>query len=63
MPDLLTELGLAHNSYFYHRTRLQIADKYAEARQTIADIFELNHRRYGYRCPDTADSGYRGDHE
>ncbi|HGN3393160.1 IS3 family transposase [Pseudomonas aeruginosa] len=49
LPDLLTELGLARSSYFYHRARLQIADKYAGARRAIADIFELNHRCYGYR--------------
>lgn len=49
LSDLLTELGLARSSYFYHRTRLQVADKYACARRAIADIFELNHRCYGYR--------------
>jgi putative transposase len=49
LSDLLTELGLARSSYFYHRARLQIADKYAAARRAIADIFQLNHRCYGYR--------------
>ncbi|VTU45890.1 putative transposase OrfB (plasmid) [Variovorax sp. SRS16] len=49
VSDLLTELGLARSSYFYHRARLQVADKYAGARQAIAEIFELNHRCYGYR--------------
>ncbi|MFM9428064.1 transposase-like protein, partial [Variovorax sp. GrIS 2.14] len=49
LSDLLPELGLARSSYFYHRARLQIADKYAGARQAIADIFQLNHRCYGYR--------------
>ncbi|MGK6311048.1 IS3 family transposase [Variovorax sp. DT-64] len=49
MSDLLTELGLARSSYFYHRGRLQVADKYADARRALADIFELNHRCYGYR--------------
>ena len=49
LSDLLTELRLARSSYFYHRARLQVADKYAAARRTIADIFELNHRCYGYR--------------
>jgi putative transposase len=49
LSDLLAELGLARSSYFYHRARLQVADKYAGARRAIADIFELNHRCYGYR--------------
>jgi transposase InsO family protein len=28
---------------------MQVADKYAAVRRAIADIFELNHRCYGYR--------------
>ena len=49
LPELLAVLGLARSSYFYHRTRLLVADKHADARRVIADIFELNHRCYGYR--------------
>lgn len=49
LPELLAVLGLARSSYFYHRARLLVADKYADARRVIADIFELNHRCYGYR--------------
>ena len=49
LPELLKELGLARSSYFYHRARWQVADKYAEARCVMADIFEGNHRCYGYR--------------
>jgi transposase InsO family protein len=49
LPELLAELGLARSSYFYHRARIRIADKYAGVRLAIADIFELNHRCYGYR--------------
>lgn len=49
LPELLDEVGLARSSYFYHRTRLDAADKYVEVRRTIADIFERNHRCYGYR--------------
>jgi transposase InsO family protein/transposase-like protein len=49
LPELLAELGLARSSYFYHRARIQTADKYAGVRLAIADIFELNHRCYGYR--------------
>lgn len=49
LPDLLDEISLARSSYFYHRARLRIADKYAGVRRTITDIFESNHRCYGYR--------------
>ena len=49
LPDLLLRLDLARSSYFYHRSRLGCADKYAEVRRTITDIFESNHRSYGYR--------------
>ena len=47
--DLLAKLRLARSSYFYHRARLQVVDEYVEVRRTIANIFELNHRCYGYR--------------
>ena len=46
---LLSKLDLARSSYFYHRARLQVADKYADVRRTMAEIFEINHRCYGYR--------------
>ena len=49
LPELLAQLGLARSSYFYHRARVKMADKYLALRQTITDIFELNHRCYGYR--------------
>jgi len=49
VPELLDEVGLARSSYFYHRARLDATDKYVEVRRTIADIFESNHRCYGYR--------------
>jgi len=49
LPELLDRLDLARSSYFYHRSRIGGADKYAEVRHTIADIFESNHRSYGYR--------------
>lgn len=42
-------MGLARSSYFYHRARLDAADKYAEVRRTLTDIFERNHCCYGYR--------------
>ncbi|TCT26613.1 IS3 family transposase, partial [Martelella mediterranea] len=49
LPELLTRLGLARSSYFYHRTRLQMEDKYLAIRHSITEIFERNHRCYGYR--------------
>ena len=49
LTDLLGEVGLSRSSYFYQRARLQVADKYADARQAMADIFERNYRCYGYR--------------
>ncbi|MFC6282016.1 MULTISPECIES: IS3 family transposase [Polaromonas] len=49
LPELLAHLDLARSSYFYHRARVKVADKYLALRQTLTDIFELNHRCYGYR--------------
>lgn len=49
LTELLDEAGLARSSYFYHRARLGVADKYVEVRRTMIDIFERNHRCYGYR--------------
>lgn len=46
---LLGRLRLARSSYFYHRSRMRAADKYSEVRCTITEIFESNHRAYGYR--------------
>jgi putative transposase len=49
LPELLAQLDLARSSYFYHRARVKVADKYLAVRRSITDIFELNHRCYGYR--------------
>jgi putative transposase len=49
LPELLGQLGLARSSYFYHRARAAMGDKYIQVRQSIAEIFESNHRCYGYR--------------
>jgi putative transposase len=49
LPELLAQLGLARSSYFYHRARTAVGDKYRSVRQSITDIFESNHRCYGYR--------------
>jgi len=47
--DLLAEVGLPRSSYFYHRGRLGLGDKYATVRAAMADIFEENYRCYGSR--------------
>ena len=49
LSELLAELDLARSSYFYHRAQLQGADKYADARLALTEVFECNHRCYGYR--------------
>ncbi|CAM8630579.1 HTH-like domain containing protein [Comamonadaceae bacterium] len=49
LAELLTELDLARSSYFYLCARLNGPDKYADARIAIADVFQSNHRCYGYR--------------
>jgi putative transposase len=49
LTDLLAELELARSSYFYHRGRLQLGDKYAAVRCVMADIFQSNYRCYGSR--------------
>lgn len=49
LNELLRELGLPRSSYFYHRARMEVADKYAEVRRAMAEIFERNYRCYGYR--------------
>ena len=49
LSELLAELNLARSSYFYHLAQRRNADKYAEVRLAITEIFECNHRCYGYR--------------
>lgn len=49
LPELLGALGLARSSYFYHKARLGLHDKYADVRHAMAEIFRSNHRCYGYR--------------
>ena len=49
LPEMLAQLQIARSSYFYHRTRMCLADKYAAVRDSLAEIFEANRRCYGYR--------------
>ncbi|KMK64481.1 IS3 family transposase [Puniceibacterium sp. IMCC21224] len=46
---LLARLGLARSSYFYHRARIALDDKYLPVRHAMKEAFESNHRCYGYR--------------
>jgi transposase InsO family protein/transposase-like protein len=49
LTELLRAVGMPRSSYFYHRARLEVADKHAEVRRVMTDIFERNYRCYGYR--------------
>ena len=49
LAELLRAIGMPRSSYFYHRARLDVADKHAEVRRVMTDIFERNYRCYGYR--------------
>ena len=49
LADLLAEVELPRSSFFYHRARLGLSDKYAAVRGVMADIFESNYRCYGSR--------------
>ena len=49
LADLLAEVELPRSSFFYHRTRLGLGDKYATVRGVMADIFDSNYRCYGSR--------------
>ena len=49
LHELLRAVGLPRSSFFYHRARLGVTDKYAEVRGVMTDIFERNYRCYGYR--------------
>ena len=49
VTELLCELSLPRSSYFYHRARLEAADKYADVRKAMIDIFKRNYSCYGSR--------------
>lgn len=49
LPELLAELRLPRSSYYYHKACQRRPDKYAEIRCTVTEIFDGNHRCYGYR--------------
>lgn len=49
MPLLLNIADLPRSSFYYHKARLNIADKYAELKQRIHQIYDQHKGRYGYR--------------
>jgi putative transposase len=49
LAELLAAVKLPRSSYFYHRSRLELGDKYAAVRAVMTDIFERNYRCYGSR--------------
>ncbi len=48
LPELLVQLGIARSSYFHHRARANLEYKYIAIRRDLTEIFESNHRGYGY---------------
>jgi putative transposase len=49
LSELLVRLDLPRSSYFYHRARLHVPDKYADVRRSMAELFARNYCCYGYR--------------
>lgn len=49
LSELTEQLQLPRSSYFYQRARINAPDKYCDIRRSVADIFDLNRRCYGYR--------------
>ena len=49
LKELLNTVELPRSSYFYHKARLKLPDKYVQVRESIKDIFTDNHHCYGYR--------------
>ena len=49
LPKMLLALRLPHSSYYYQQKALGREDKYVAEKERIREIFEENHRCYGYR--------------
>ena len=49
LPELLSALHCPRSSYYYQQKRAKKQDKYCHVKEKIKDIFESNHRCYGYR--------------
>lgn len=49
LKSLLKGVGLSRSSYYYQRWTMSLGDKHAGLKQRIGELFEQNHRCYGYR--------------
>lgn len=49
LKNLLAIFSMAKSSYCYQRNRCEYLEKYKEERDKIKEIFNENHRSYGYR--------------
>jgi transposase InsO family protein len=49
LQELLAQLRITRSSYFYHRARICLVDKYTAVRLSLVEIFQANRRCYGYR--------------
>lgn len=49
LGELLDAVGLAKSSYFYQVHAMEAPDKYAELRESIAEIFQESNATWGYR--------------
>jgi putative transposase len=49
VTEIREALGLPRSSYFYHRSRLRLPERYLELRRQLRAAFEENRSVYGYR--------------
>lgn len=49
LNELLDAVGLAKSSYFYQVHAMEAPDKYADLRESIAEIFQESNATWGYR--------------
>ena len=47
--ELCRQVGLSKSTYYYHRGKLAPADRYADLRPIIREVFDSSYRSYGYR--------------
>lgn len=65
LMHLLSIAQIPRTTYYYHAKRLVQADKYAEIREQITQIFHENRGRYGYRrvTMELCNRGYTINHK
>lgn len=47
--SILEVVGLPASTFYYHRSRANVPDRYASVRPLIQDVFDSSYRSYGYR--------------